>query len=353
METDSKKEKKERLENRKKLALNNIIIAFCVMVGIIVLVAVGGFFVLQPEDEVIMGQAEAEELRISGKVPGRVVQYNFEVGDKVQVGDTLVLIPSPEVAAKREQAEALKQAASAQRERAGKGASGNTVQTAYDMWQKAKANRELAEKTNTRIQKLYKEGVVSAQRRDEAEATLQSMRASEKAAYTQYQRSKESLDDESEALFDAFVNYSLGTLAEVSSYEREGALLSPIDGEISEIFPKVGELVGQGAPIMNIVNLDNMTVIFNVREDLLNDFKIGTTISAFVPALDNATIDLRITHLKDMGTYAVWKATKATGQYDIKTFEVRTKPVEKVEGLRPGMSVIIKMPSKEKSGWIF
>ncbi len=345
-EVNNKKEK-DVLASKKKIALNNIIIAFCVMVGIIVLVAVAGFFILQPEDEIIMGQAEAEELRISGKVPGRIVKYNVEVGDKVQVGDTLVLIPSPEVAAKLEQAEALRQAASAQRDRAEKGASGNTVQTAYELWQKAKANRELAEKTYNRIQKLYKEGVVSAQRRDEAEATLRSMKASEKTAYTQYKRSKETITDENQAIFDAFVNYSLGTLAEVHSYEKEGALISPTNGEVSEIFPKVGELVGQGAPIMNIVNLDNMSVIFNVREDLLPQFKMGDTISAFVPALANDTIALRITHLKDMGTYAVWKATKATGQYDIKTFEVRTHPVEKVEGLRPGMSVILKLENKD------
>ncbi len=345
-EVNNKKEK-DVLASKKKIALNNIIIAFCVMVGIIVLVAVAGFFILQPEDEIIMGQAEAEELRISGKVPGRIVKYNVEVGDQVQVGDTLVLIPSPEVAAKLEQAEALRQAASAQRDRAEKGASGNTVQTAYELWQKAKANRELAEKTYNRIQKLYKEGVVSAQRRDEAEATLRSMKASEKTAYTQYKRSKETITDENQAIFDAFVNYSLGTLAEVHSYEKEGALISPTNGEVSEIFPKVGELVGQGAPIMNIVNLDNMSVIFNVREDLLPQFKMGDTISAFVPALANDTIALRITHLKDMGTYAVWKATKATGQYDIKTFEVRTHPVEKVEGLRPGMSVILKLENKD------
>lgn len=346
-EINNKREKDE-LASKKKIALNNIIIAFCAMVGIIVLVAVAGFFILQPEDEIIMGQAEAEELRISGKVPGRIVKYNVEVGDQVHAGDTLVLIPSPEVAAKLEQAEALRQAASAQRERAEKGASNNTVQTAYELWQKAKANRELAEKTYNRIQKLYKEGVVSAQRRDEADATLRSMKASEKTAYTQYQRSKETISDENQAIFDAFVNYSLGTLAEVHSYEKEGALISPTDGEISEIFPKVGELVGQGAPIMNIINLDNMSVIFNVREDLLSQFKMGDTISAFVPALDNDTIGLRITHLKDMGTYAVWKATKATGQYDIKTFEVRTRPIEKVEGLRPGMSVILKLENRER-----
>ena len=160
-EVNNKKEK-DVLASKKKIALNNIIIAFCAMVGIIVLVAVAGFFILQPEDEIIMGQAEAEELRISGKVPGRIVKYNVEVGDQVHVGDTLVLIPSPEVAAKLEQAEALRQAASAQRERAEKGASNNTVQTTYELWQKAKANRELAEKTCARIQKLYKEGVVSA-----------------------------------------------------------------------------------------------------------------------------------------------------------------------------------------------
>ena len=137
------------------------------------------------------------------------------------------------------------------------------------------------------------------------------------------------------------VNRAKGAVAEVESYIKETYLIAPAAGEVSEIFPKVGELVGTGAPIMNIAELNDMWVTFNVREDLLKNLTMGSEFEAIIPALDNKTVKLKVYYLKDLGTYAAWKATKTTGQFDLKTFEVKASPVEKVENLRPGMSVII------------
>ena len=117
-------------------------------------------------------------------------------------------------------------------------------------------------------------------------------------------------------------------------------MIAQTAGEVSEIFPKTGELVGTGAPIMNIAVMDDMWVTFNVREDLLQGLGMGTEFEAFIPALDR-NIRLKVYYLKDLGTYAAWKATKTTGQFDLKTFEVKASPLEKTEGLRPGMSVIL------------
>ena len=153
---------------------------------------------------------------------------------------------------------------------------------------------------------------------------------------------KEGARKEDKAAAAALVNQASGALAEVESYVEESALVAPIDGEISERFPEVGELVGTGAPIMNIADLTDMWVSFSIREDLLSQVKVGNEVKAFVPALDNQEITLKVYYMKDMGTYAAWKATKTTGQYDAKTFEVRARPVQPVEGLRPGMSVIWK-----------
>ena len=139
----------------------------------------------------------------------------------------------------------------------------------------------------------------------------------------------------------AMVDRAKGAVAEVESYIKETYLIAQTAGEVSEIFPKVGELVGTGAPIMNIAILDDMWVTFNVREDLLQGLTMGTEFEAFVPALDK-NIRLKVNYMKDLGTYAAWKATKTTGQFDLKTFEVKAMPQEKVEGLRPGMSVILK-----------
>ena len=329
-------------DNKKKYSVNNMMLAFIAVLVAVGLVALAGFFLLTPPDEVIMGQAEATTIRISGKVPGRIASYRFNEGDQVKAGDTLVFLSTPEVQAKLMQVEAVKAAAEAQHAKAMKGARDQEVTAAYEMWQKAQAGLTIAKKSYDRVRNLYEKGVMSAQKKDEAEANYNAMVATEKAARSQYEMAKEGARKEDKVAAAALVNQASGALAEVESYVEESALVAPIDGEISERFPEVGELVGTGAPIMNIADLTDMWVSFSIREDLLSQVKVGNEVKAFVPALDNQEITLKVYYMKDMGTYAAWKATKTTGQYDAKTFEVRARPVQPVEGLRPGMSVIWK-----------
>ena len=329
-------------DNKKKYSVNNMMLAFIAVLVAVGLVALAGFFLLTPPDEVIMGQAEATTIRISGKVPGRIASYRFNEGDQVKAGDTLVFLSTPEVQAKLMQVEAVKAAAEAQHAKAMKGARDQEVTAAYEMWQKAQAGLTIAKKSYDRVRNLYEKGVMSAQKKDEAEANYNAMVATEKAARSQYEMAKEGARKEDKAAAAALGNQASGALAEVESYVEESALVAPIDGEISERFPEVGELVGTGAPIMNIADLTDMWVSFSIREDLLSQVKVGNEVKAFVPALDNQEITLKVYYMKDMGTYAAWKATKTTGQYDAKTFEVRARPVQPVEGLRPGMSVIWK-----------
>ena len=240
------------------------------------------------------------------------------------------------------QAEAVKAAAEAQHAKALKGARDQEVTGAYEMWQKAQAGLEIAKKSYDRVRNLYEKGVMSAQKKDEAEANYQAMVATEKAARSQYEMAKEGARREDKAAAAALVNQASGAVAEVESYKKEGALVSPIDGEVSERFPEIGELVGTGAPIMNILDMNDIWVTFSIREDLLSQIRIGDEVKAFVPALGNQNVQLKVYAMKDMGTYAAWKATKTSGQYDAKTFEVKARPVQAVEGLRPGMSVILK-----------
>ena len=333
------------MDTQKKYSVNNMLLAFIAVLVVIGLVALAGFFLLSAPDEIIMGQAEATQVRISGKVPGRVESYRFSEGDKVMAGDTLVFLDAPDVTAKLQQAEAARLAAEAQSAKASKGARAQEVTSAYEMWQKAKAGLEIAGKSYERIQNLYNQGVMSAQKRDEAEANYQSMVATEKAAQSQYEMAKEGARHEDKLAADAMVKKARGAVAEVESYINERALTSPIDGEVAERFPQVGELVGTGAPIMNIVDLNDIWITFSVREDLLNDIAIGAEIKGVIPALQGREVTMKVYYMKDMGTYAAWKATKATGQFDAKTFQVRARPVEKVSGLRPGMSVIVKRGS--------
>lgn len=330
------------MDSNKKFTISNMMLAFIAVLVVIGLVALAGFFLLTPPAEVIMGQAEAMEVRVSGKVPGRIIAYRFAEGDHVKAGDTLVFLDTPEVLAKMQQAEAARSAAEAQNMKARKGARSQEIAGAYELWQKSKAGLEIARKSFERIENLYNKGVVSAQKRDEAEANYKAMAATEKAARSQYDMAIEGARSEDKAAAAALVAQAEGAVAEVESYMKERVLVSPIDGEISERFPEVGELVGTGAPVMNILDMDDMWVSFSIREDLLSSIRIGDDVKGFIPALNNKEIVMKVYYMKDMGTYAAWKATKTTGQYDSKTFEVRARPVEKVLGLRPGMSVIME-----------
>lgn len=320
---------------------SNMLLAFLTLTGVIAIVAVVGFFMLRKGPEIVQGQAEVTEYRVSSKVPGRILEFRVKEGQSVQAGDTLAILEAPDVLAKLEQARAAEAAAQAQNEKALKGARHEQVQAAFEMWQKAKAGLEIAEKSYKRVKNLADQGVMSAQKLDEVTAQRDAAIATEKAAKAQYDMAKNGAEREDKAAAAALVDRAKGAVAEVESYIKETYLIAQTAGEVSEIFPKVGELVGTGAPIMNIAILDDMWVTFNVREDLLQGLTMGTEFEAFVPALDN-NIRLKVNYMKDLGTYAAWKATKTTGQFDLKTFEVKALPQEKVEGLRPGMSVILK-----------
>lgn len=335
------------MNENKKFSIGNMMLAFITVLVVVGLVALAGFFLLTPPDDIIMGQAEATQVRISGKVPGRIASYRYGEGDRVKAGDTLVILDTPEVLAKLQQAEALQAAAEAQNAKALKGARSQEVTGAYELWQKAEAGLSIAKKSYDRVLNLYEKGVMSAQKRDEAEANYKAMVATEKAARSQYEMAKEGARKEDKAAAAALVRQAGGAVAEVESYLKEMALVAPIDGEVSERFPEVGELVGTGAPIMNVADLNDMWVTFSIREDLLKEIKIGSELNAFIPALGDQAVRLKVYYMKDMGTYAAWKATKTTGQYDSKTFEVRARPTQPVADLRPGMSVIMKKKGNE------
>ncbi|MBO4500161.1 MAG: biotin/lipoyl-binding protein [Bacteroidaceae bacterium] len=324
-----------------KIQKANIIMALSSLAVIVVIICVVGIFTFnREEDNIIQGQAEASEYRISSKVPGRILEIRVTEGQKVNAGDTLAILEAPDIQAKLAQAEAVRTAATAQNAKAQKGAREEEIQATYEIWQKAKAGLEIMEKSYRRVENLFSQGVVSEQKRDEAKAQYDAAAATEKAALAQYTMAKNGAENETKAMAAAQMRQAEGVVAEVNSYIDETVLTASIAGEVSEIFPMVGELVGTGAPIMNIAVTDKMWASFNVREDLLKDMAIESVQKAYVPALDK-DIDIKITYIRDIGSYAAWKATKANGQYDLKTFEVRAVPTEKVQGLRPGMTVLM------------
>ena len=320
---------------------NNILLAIIGFASVVVIVGVIGFFAFSREKEVIQGQVEVSEYRVSSKVPGRILEIRVKEGDFVKVGDTLAILDAPEVRAKMEQARSAEDAASALELKAQNGAREEQIRGAYNILQQAKAGLEIAEKSYQRIQRLFDEGVVSEQKRDEVYAQYKAMEAQMKAAQSQYDMAVNGARREDKLAAAAQVGRAKGAVQEVNSYIHETVQIAQAEGEVMDIYPKQGELVGTGSPIMTIAVMKDLWGTFNIREDQLNGLEIGKTFSAFVPAF-NKDIQMKVYYMKDQGSYAVWKATKANGQYDLKTFEVKARPVETIEGLRPGMSLVIK-----------
>lgn len=330
------------MDSQDKFQQRNTIYVLVILITVILSISAIGLLFMGGNKEYIEGEAEADEYRVSSKVPGRILKFYVTQGDWVQPGDTLATLTAPDVEAKLIQAEAIRSAAEALNEKSHTPARREILLSAYEMWQKAIAGLQIAEKTYNRINRLYQEGVTTAQQHDEALANLEAMKATTKAAQLQYEMAQKGAQKEDKEITTAQVQQAQGGLDEVESYMAETVLLAPMSGEVSVIYPQRDELIGSGAPIMSITLMEQLWGSFNVREDRLQKFPIGTLFNAYSPALD-IQIPMQVTYLKDMGTYAAWKATKITGEYNLKTFEVKAKPLKRITGLRPGMSLVINM----------
>lgn len=319
----------------------NLLLGIIVLVALIAAVAVLGIIFSKPKEAVIQGEAEAAEYRISGKVPGRIEAFYAAEGDMVHKGDTLVLIDSPEVRAKLAQANAAYAAAAAQRNKANTGARKEEIAGAYEIWQKALVGKDIAKKTLDRATRLHEQNVISDQKFDEATAQYNAAAATAEAAKSQYDMAVKGAREEDKAAAIALVDRANGAVMEVKSYLSELKLTSPVDGVISARYPHVGELVGTGSPIMTVTDLSDMWFTFNIREDKLHSMKSGDRLRLSIPALDGKEIEATVTYIAARESYATWRATKETDQYDAKTFEVRAVPTSKIDGLRPGMTAIV------------
>lgn len=332
---------------KKNKLFTNILAMALVMIAMIVVVITVGLFRTSPE-ETLEGQAETTDYRLSSKVPARVLEIRVKEGDFVHRGDTLVVLEAPDVEAKLSQANAAYDAAKAMEEKAYNGARQEDIQAAYEMWQKAKAAVEVTEKTYNRVQRLFESGVMAEQKRDEAKAQYEAAKATEKAAKAKYDMAVNGTRKEDKSMAQAQAERAKGAIAEVNSYINETVLTATADGQITEIFPEVGELVGTGAPIMNVSVVSDVWFTFNLREDKLKGYSVGTKAEVYVPAVDK-TIPVRITLMKDVGSFAVWKATKALDDIDLKTFEVQAHPLQPVDGILSGMSAVLKKSHQPKT----
>lgn len=316
--------------------------AFAIVVVVVALLAIAGFLFLNKPDEIIEGQADATAVRISGKLPGRVVDLYVEEGDMVKAGDTLVHIHSSLADAKLVQAMGMETAAKAMNRKVDAGTRSQIIQSAYDLWQQARSAESITKKTYDRMQTLYSEGVMSEQKRDEAKAAYDAAVAASSAAKSQYELAKQGAQSEDKESAAAMVDVAKGGVGEVQALLEDQYLTAPCDGQIDVVYPHVGELVSLGAPIMSLLKIQDKWITFNVREEYLQDMTLSKEIEVMIPALGRKETKAKIYYIRDLGSYATWHATKTTGDWDSKTFEVKARPTEQLPDLRPGMTVIYK-----------
>ena len=329
--------------NRKSLS-----IAFIVLLSAVVVITLIGLLTARKPPITLQGQVEATEIRISGKLLGRIDSLLVREGDAVHEGDTLVVINSPIVEAQYRKSEALHRATQEENRKVDRGTRRELVASAYQVWQAAKSQATLAEKTYERIQLLYTDSVVPRQRYDEAEAAMLTARATERSAYEQYRLAQEGLQREDREASRNLVEASASSVDEVGALLVDARLTAPADGHIAGIYPKRGELVAPGAPIMTLVTLDDAYVVFNVREDLMPHIRMGKQFAVSVPALARTDVPMTVYYISPLGSFATWKSTKEVGTYDMRTFEIRLRPEHRVEGLRPGMTVLLELKDTGK-----
>lgn len=300
------------------------------------------WYAYQPKPTRLQGQVEAQQYSISSKVAGRVDQVLVRKGDLIEKGQLVFTILSPEITAKLAQAVAGRDAADALAKEANTGARKQQIEAAQDQWKQAQAAADLMEKTYQRINSLYTDGVVSQQKRDEAYTQFQTARFAANAAYQMFKMAEEGARNETIAAAEGKARMAAGAVAEVEVYAAETQIESWHDGEVSQILLQTGEIAPQGFPVVTILDMNDAWVVFHVREDRLAGFQKDTEFSATIPALGNSSYRFRVDHVAVMGDFAIWRATNSDKGFDMRSFEVEARPIDQIQGLRAGMSVLVE-----------
>ena len=311
-----------------------------IIIGIILMTCLTVVVVKKNHQLIIQGEVDTKSVDLSSKITGRVKTINVKEGDTVKAGQVLITLDTPDIEAKKVQANAALELAESKRLEVLNGARNEQKAMALNALHKAQSDLELAQKTYKRLHNLNKEGVISNQKADEAYTQFNNAKQAVLIAQNNYQMLENGSRYEDKLIASAGVKQAQGSNIEVQSYLDENKIISPISGQVTEISVEEGELVGSGYTIITVVDTDDNWVVFNLREDLLPKFKMGTVFDATVPALGKKPIKVKVNFISAMGNFATWRATKIRGDFDLKTFEIHAKPLEKNPDLRAGMSVI-------------
>ena len=322
--------------NKRKLG-----IALALVLAIVVVV--GLWLAWRSPSEQLQGMTDADTVNVAAKITARLAELKVREGDRVKAGQVLFVLDSPEVAAKEEQAQGALDAASAVADKADAGARSEDIRAAQANWKRAEAGATLADATYQRVQNLFNEGVMTRQKRDEALAQARSSRELSNAARAQYDQALAGAREQDKRAAQGQVRQARGAVAEVDAAREEVNGRAPLAGEINKRMADVGELVPAGYPVFTLVDIDRMWVSVNLRESQMRGLKIGNRLRGQVPALDR-DVEFEVYFINPAGDYATWRATRQSSGYDVRSFEIRLRPVARVEGFRPGMSVLFAWP---------
>ena len=322
--------------NKRKLG-----IALALVLAIVVVV--GLWLAWRTPAEQLQGMADADTVNVAAKITARLAELKVREGDRVKAGQVLFVLDSPEVAAKEEQAHGALDAARAVADKADEGARSEDIRAAQANWKRAEAGATLADATYQRVQNLFNEGVMTRQKRDEALAQARSSRELSNAARAQYDQALAGAREQDKRAAQGQVRQARGAVAEVDAAREEVNGRAPLAGEINKRMADVGELVPAGYPVFTLVDIDRMWVSVNLRESQMQGLKIGCPLRGSIPALGRDA-DFEVYFINPAGDYATWRATRQSSGYDVRSFEIRLRPVARVEGFRPGMSVLFAWP---------
>jgi len=310
--------------------------------AVIIFLVVGLYLANREVVPPLQGQIDARYIDISPKIVGRVAKLQVHEGDEVEPGAALVLLDSPEVEAKVTEAQSALAAATARQQLLDTGMRREDVRAARALWERAASGAQLAETTYKRVHALYEQGLTSQQHNDEIETAFKSATNAANAARAQYDVTLNGFRHEERAAAAAVTRGAGAAVDEIDALAADIALKSPIAAEVDKVILQPGELAPPGFPILTLVNLDDIWAVFNLRETELAKVRIGTEFEGKVPALGGRVVKFAVYYISPKGEYATWRATRQSSGYDIKTFEVRARPAVKIDGLRPGMSVLVE-----------
>lgn len=297
--------------------------------------------VVKNNELILQGEVDTRTYDLSSKITGRVKRIHIEEGDMVQAGQTLITLDIPDITAKHEQAKAAVDIAKAKQLEINNGIREEQKKINLDALHQAENKLRLAEKDYNRMKNLSDAGAVPVQKFDEAKTNYKNALKARDMALESVRMDINGSRYEEKLFAAANVKQAQSNQQEIKSYIDENEIKSPISGQVKEIAIEKGELAGAGYTIISIVDVTDNWIVLNLREDLVSKIKIGSEFNVKIPAIGKENIRVKVNYISAMGNYSTWRATKIRGDFDLKTFEIHAKPIEPVEGMIAGMSVIV------------